>query len=84
MRNFKTLVWTDEFKPETSDPVLACIKIRSNIYYRIVCWGGNSWRYLNTGTELEQRTVKAWAYIPRCAFVYPETEGLDDGMENTY
>lgn len=78
MRNFKQIVWTDEFYPETSEPVLVCLLGTSNVYYRVACWGGNAWRYVNNGNEIPREKVAAWAYIPQCAFVYPMMEVNDN------
>lgn len=77
MMNFKQLVWTDEGKPATSEPVLVSLVIGGNVTYRVLCWSDNAWRHTPNGLELAECSVfiKAWAYIPRCAFVYPNPEG---------
>lgn len=71
MRNFKQIVWEDEDLPETNDPLLICYRDPANgaLNYDCAIYEAGEWYY--TDREGTFTNVLAWAYIPRCAFIYP-------------
>ena len=71
MRNFKQLVWENEGNPlENGDTVLICYRDHTGeLFYDCAIYDGGKWYY--TDREGTFTDVQAWAYIPRCAFIYP-------------